>query len=269
VRIAILAAVHGNDAGKVIRQANNYIHMLRDSELHFLFHVSMQSSARFRDQLYLYTSRPHLQRVSFYISDVSRMTSTSSVLNALITLTSFMSRLWINPDFVVWHTDSDLIVRRGIEKTFSSYDFGVGINSLNIISGDWQHLPKMRADTRSSEAFLKYGISDSEMFFGRTECSFYNIWVWTYISSFLLQSFGDSYFDNVDNHWCAEEVILPTLCQFLRKSHGLRGRDQLCWTKKIGEEYATRDNVDAFVKPLDIRHIRRVGWYYAAKWFRY
>jgi len=264
MKIAILAPIHGVTFDKVRFQLDNYVTYLgREASIRFYFHVSKESTPEFRYELNLLKQLP---RYDIQIVEKSRQTSTKTVSNALIELSRLVYKDSWCPDFILWHTDSDLLIRTGLSEEIKKYDFGIGIGNFDYNTLDWSHAEKMRQDPR-----LNLFVADclggemSNLRIGRTEGCFMKAPIWNQIAIQLQKYFDNDYFDVTSNHWCAEEILLPSLLNFtINESTSFRR--QLIYTKPTVPDINRSPGGDK-ITIQDILKLRRDNLYFGAKWF--
>ena len=216
MKIAILAPVHGANFEKARLQLDNYkLYLEHEASVRFYYHISRESGPDLRNDLNL------LRASSSYdiqIAEKSQQTSIKTCLNALLELASLARKDSWYPDFILWHSDSDLLFRTGLSEEIKKYDFGIGIQGLEYKTSRWDHAEKMRQDPR-----LNLFVTDclggevANLRIGRTEGCFIQADIWSQIIIQLKTYFGNAYFDLTSNHWCAEEVLLPSLLKFSKR----------------------------------------------------
>ena len=265
MKLAILTPVHGNgSAARVIAQTRNYCAYLRPStDVRFYLHISRASSAEFRSEIVEHATDFTCPLV---VSPKSRETSLKSALGALIQLNQDLREDDWEPDYVMWHSDSDLMIKQGVEKVISRYSYGVGSSPFDLETSSWAHAEKMRVDPRLPE-FLKQccGGDKRALKLGRVECSFMEWALWTKVSECINCYFGGDYFDNPGNHWCAEEILLPSLAGIFSKQSS-SSRQQLCFTK-LCLPGSDRDPGSQKITIDDVNRLRDQEYFYCAKWF--
>lgn len=264
MRIAILTPVHGQDAAKAIAQYTNYLKYLGDArELRFFYHVSKESSLDLSNALFCHGS---VATCPILVSGSSRQTSVKTCLNALIQLAcDLRESKWI-PDYVLWHSDSDLMIGPGCIAEMSRYVYGVGCWPFKLEDSQWAHAANMKADPRVNALINNCLLGDlSALKIGRTEASFMAYDLWKVVVDCILEFFENDYFDNLTHHWCAEEILLPSLAAFF-SGRGVPSREQLCYTKMTtpGKD---RDPGDHRIDIKDLQKLRSEKRFYAAKWF--
>jgi hypothetical protein len=264
MKIAILTPIHGVSFEKSRLQLDNYVTYLGcDASIRFYYHVSKESSLELRNDLNL------LKEFSSYdirIAENSRQTSTKTCLNALLELSILVSNDSWCPDYILWHSDSDLLIRTGLSEEIKKYDFGVGIHDFSYNTVDWPHAELMRQDPRFN-LFIEgcLGGKISNLRIGRTEGCFMNADIWNQIATQLQTYFDNDYFDLVSNHWCAEEILLPSLLNLVKKEN-TSCRRQLIYTKPAVPDI-NRSPEDSKITIQDILKLRLDNCYYGAKWF--
>ena len=266
MKLAILAPLHGSSTDKAFAQIANYSHYLNNqADYRFYFHISKQSSAGFGDQLHELAASG-LYPIS--IAPCSRTTSVVTTLSALIELAQTLEKDGWLPDYVLWHSESDLLIKEGICSEISKYQYGVGTNCFSYAEIEWSHAPLMRLDDRLNR-LLEDAFEDdlSNLRIGRTEGCFMDSKTWAFTINKLYQFFDNDFFDNVSNHWCAEEILLPSLARIANLPN-LRCRDQLIYTKPtIPSTESDRDPGQDCITSADIINLRNENVFYGAKWF--
>jgi hypothetical protein len=264
VKLAILAPVHGSNADRVRAQLENYALFLGNGvDCRFYLHVSRESTDGLRDELSSFSASFPFD---IYIAHNSRQTSIMTCLNALVELAQVLGQDMWDPDYVLWHSESDLLVRDGVCSEICKYDFGIGIHHINYFDDKWSHAPKMRLDYRLGNLLDDtFEGSVSNLRIGRVEGCFMNSYTWSFVTSKIFKYFDNSFFDDLSNHWCAEEILLPSLAR-IANTQSLRYRDQLIYTKDTLPN-ANRDPGLDCISISDILKIRKEGIYFGAKWF--
>lgn len=261
MKIAILTPIGGATFEKFRLQLDNYVtYMGREASIRFYYHVSKENTDEFRNELKLLKNS---SRYDMQIAEKSRQTSNKTCLNALIELSKLVRQDSWHPDFILWHSDSDLLIKTGLSEEIKKYDFGIDINHIDYNTVKWCHAEKMRQDPRLNLFVTKcLDGKISNLCLGRTEGCFMNANIWNQIATQLEIYFDDNYFDSTSNHWCAEEVILPSLLNSIkeRASH----RKQLIYIKPS----KSRDpSSEEKITIKDVLKLRQDHYYYGAKRF--
>lgn len=265
MKLAILAPLHLNDETKAIRQFKNYEYWLSESGItrHYFIHVSTESSLEALDNL---TSFLKLAEIPHSISPRSAPTSFNTCLNAILSLDQALRRHGELFSHIYYHTDSDLLFMNGLAEEISKYNSGIGIlGRLGYEKTKWYHAERMRKDSRLNEfvtSVLK-GNYDS-LYIGRTEGMFAINSIWSLTNDIINSFFSDDFFDNAKNHWCAEEILFPTLFMLIS---GLTGSKTACRKNLIFSKTTGENRHDRIVSQEDISRLISEGEYFGAKWF--
>ena len=264
MKLAILGPVHGQTFDRLQEQFANYaLYLSGEDSYRFYVHVSRESTDEFRNGLANFrASHPSLLR----IAEESRVTSTRSCLNALIQLSYLLNTDGWMPDYIFWHSDSDLLVRTNLTSEITRYSFGVEMCDLDYMDDCWSHSLNMRRDQRLVSLVNNIlSCSFSDLRIGRTEGCFMNFSTWSFVAGKICEYFDDSYFDDTSTHWCAEEVLIPTLARIANRTP-VPYRNQLIYTKPAVPD-SDRNPGSACISRYDIIRLRTEGIYYGAKWF--
>ena len=92
-----------------------------------------------------------------------------------------------------------------------------------------------------------------------------NLSTWSFVAGKICEYFDNAYFDDTSTHWCAEEVLLPTLVRIANRTP-VPFRNQLIYTKPAVPD-ADRSPGSSCINIDDIIRLRMEGIYYGAKWF--
>ena len=266
MKLAILAPVHGSSTDKAFAQLANYSHYLNNqADCRFYFHISKQSTAGFRDQFHELAASG-LYPIS--IAPSSRTTSTMTTLNALIELAQTLEQDEWLPDYVLWHSESDLLIKEGICSEISKYQYGAGTHHFSYADIEWSHAPLMRLDDRLNRLLENvFEGNSSNLRIGRIEGCFMDSKTWAFTTNKLSQFFDNDFFDNASNHWCAEEILIPSLARMANLPN-LRCRSQLIYTKPtIPSADSDRNPGQDCITSADIINLRNENVFYGAKWF--
>ena len=274
MKLAILSPIHGQDPARQLLQLANYQKFMAKAELSFYYHISRESTLEFHDGFKNGSSALNA-RCNF--CPVSRQTSTKSAINAVIETTKLlMSDSWV-PDKVYWHSDSDLLFTSKATDIIDQFDIGLGIDTGSVLDKHlWDHFDSMSNDLRIHNFFKEIlGGVREKIIVGRTEGIFASLEIWQEAASIILGYFDDTQFDRYSNHWCIEEVVLPSLLNHLAGQEARRS-SQLVYTK-ISANPSETNKIAPIVDPRmlsqnqinsdDLIRLRSEGRFAGAKWF--
>lgn len=266
MKLAILTPIHGRVGDKVIQQVQNYQRWCQDVTLKFYFHPSLESTNQLTADVIHFAKKYSADTL---FCPLSAATSFKTCLNAMLELDELMALDNFEPDYIYWHTDSDLLIAEGLSTEIAKFDLGIDIINFPLSTrAEWPHSRLMWADIRASRFVERFLDGDTNMIkIGRTEGSFFRRPVWDAIISVVRTYFQDSYFDNVEHHWCAEEILIPTISNhpYISDKYGGR-RENLVFVKRPDQQL-DRTSDDHVIEIADILELRSQGVFYAAKWF--
>lgn len=273
MKLAILTPIHGKEPTRHLIQLANYLSFMAEADITFYYHFSLESSPEFIER-FKAGSSSLTTRCRF--CPRSRQTSINSAINALIETTRMLiSDNWI-PDKVYYHTDSDLLFTHKAINNIQDFEIGVGADTGSVLDKNkWVHYNAMMNDSRLINFFEnELKAQKSKLIVGRTEGMFASYERWEQLFTVISRYFDDSFFDSTLNHWCIEEVIVPSL--LLAKADGCTNhRSQLIYTKRnppsdiAGPSKNTDPRMLAqnHITIQDIDRLRIEGRYSGAKWF--
>jgi hypothetical protein len=274
MKLAILTPVHGQDPSRQLLQLANYQKFMANTELSFYYHISLESSSAFRNG---FQNGSSALGARCYFCPVSKQTSTNSGINALIETTKLLMNDNWTPDKVYWHSDSDLLFTSKAADIVDEYDVGLGVDTGSVLDKHkWDHYDSMTRDSRI-HIFLSEvleGVKE-KLIVGRTEGIFASLDTWKEAALIISHYFDDTYFDNPSNHWCIEEVVLPSLINHLAGQQ-VRRTSQLVFTKngatpsEASQAMATGDPrllAQNQITIDDLIQLRHEGKFAGAKWF--
>lgn len=265
MKLAILLPAHATSADKLIRQLKNYEMWLEDGKScrHYFIHFSSETPTQVKESVLAFCEASQIQ---LSINSNCRITSYNSCLGALIELSQLLAKADRSFSFVYYHTDSDLLFRSGLAEYIANNRFAIGIlGRLGYHTTQWYHAEKMRKDSRVI-GFVNnvLGGSYDDLYIGRVEGMFAPYHAWMMIADVLNHYFGNTYFDDPKNHWCAEEVLYPTLFkhfeQFLGDYVNLASN-----VVYVSLEGGARS--DRIISPSKLHSLMKSTSYFGAKWF--
>lgn len=118
---------------------------------------------------------------------------------------------------VYLHSDSDLVFSKKIYDYIVSNNIGFGRAPVpNIEKDKWMHNPAMLNDKKFLRFLNDHGLSGKDTWRGRQEGSFFDMFSWKKIFSYL-EFFlpWDDYYTGLRKEWPFEEVVIPTICRGL------------------------------------------------------
>lgn len=266
LKLAILTPVHGHNGVRIIWQLQNYLKWCKGLQIRFYIHPSLESTNQLTADVLGFATR---DSVDIAWCPISTPTSFKTCLNAILSMDTMLAKDDYSPDYVYYHSDSDLLFCDGVGSEIAKYDLGVEIEEYTAeINAAWPHASVMWVDPRFSTFLSEFLKGDKSMIrMGRTEGSFYKKRVWDQLITVVRRYFGDAFFETAKNHWCAEEILIPTIANCLAANTIFPSwRQNLIFTKHPGRQLE-RNSVEGKITVSDIQELRRQGVFFGAKWF--
>ena len=266
MNLAILTPVHGSSGARITLQLKNYQKWCKDVKIKFYIHPSLETTNKLTADLLRYAAHASMD---IKLCPLSVATSFRSCLNAILAMDKMLSEDSFNADYVYYHSDSDLLFSDGVSGVISEHDFGVDvIQYTSAINEAWPHAGLMWCDQRFVDFVDGFLGGDRSMIrIGRIEGSFYKKNLWDKILAVVRTYFDSPFFDDVENHWCAEEILFPTLAVHPTISSIFdRRRPNLVFVKNPDSQL-DRNAEEGKITVFDIQNLRANGAFHGAKWF--
>lgn len=247
LKIGVLCPFHAPHGFRLIAdQLLNYSSFLQHSECTFVMHPSLQTPREgLYEKLAIFCSNKH----SLIITPESVPTSQHSTIDAICSLTeSISSGAASELDVIYYHTDSDFLFRTDAEKLMTAFDYAVYADPARLGQSDWMWKEKMLSNRLINDFMARIGITQDELFSGGIECSFYPVSLWLEIIGTIksLKLPSGLIFDAIEDHWPAEEILIPTLAKAYASKLNLTSYGKsLCFrvTHGFGDEFVSIKNL--------------------------
>jgi hypothetical protein len=200
--IAISTPVH-TDIDASIRQLHNYSRFF-GGNIVYLMHLSREASHLRDDYNKAISSFPNA-----ILLPESRATSIYCTLGAHIAATEYLLNEYMRPDFIYFHSASDLLIKRGLARHIEITKSG--IMHYRIDESNWMWSEHLKAD-KSFSAFLdELSICTQDIYFGRIEGSYMKFEFWLEAYAVIKRVYDlDSFISGNAGVWPVEESLIPT-----------------------------------------------------------
>lgn len=251
--VVISTPVH-TDVEASVRQLQNYNSLFGGNFTNVL-HLSLEASYLREEYQEVISSYPNVHLVPS-----SMPTSIYCTLGAHIAVTDYIVASGIQPEYIYFHSGTDLLVKRGLADHISRS--GSGIMHYKHNSGSsWAWRDRLEGDKSLSTCLKELDIAKDEVYFGRIEGAYMRFEYWLQAHFVLKRAYDfDSFIHDSQRVWPAEECIVPT---YYINKHGIPKSNIAVITKRVNgvesrNNYVTLEDIQNFLLVPDI---------YGAKWF--
>lgn len=195
-----------------IDQINNYQALFSNNAMFFI-HISVDArNSKLQEYQEIETRFENVVLIPF-----SNVTSSNCTFGAFLACTEYLLQSYEKSYFshIYLHTDSNLLLKRGVDEYIIENNVGFGIGQSPMLEpheSKWFHATSMYGDSKFVNFIQAHkGI---DIWVGRQEGSFFSVDLWLEIyntSQFFYP--WDEYINELENVWPLEEVLIPTICK--------------------------------------------------------
>lgn len=251
--IAISTPIH-KDLEISLRQLRNYTALFGEDFL-YLMHLSREANHLRDEYNKAISDYPH----AILIPD-SKATSIFCTLGAHIASTEYLLKMALYPEYIYFHSSSDLLIRKGLSAHIRQTQSG--IMHYRLSDGcQWMWLDRLRKDASLHKFLKELNIEMTDLCFGRIEGCYIMFDIWLEAYNALKNAYDlDEFISDSYATWPVEECAIPT--HFVSKAGGHSSSIAIATKQVNGVESRnnaiTLEDIHAYLQQQSI---------YGAKWF--